>query len=158
SLNGGFVNTQLTTGPGNEGALEAVVLSFTMPIALPANATSRIGVMDLTPNGDGGFVTVRFVDGLKAENSNPSVCTVTQDGISIAPSLGVKTFEIAPCTTLHVGFSTERISSLAPFAGILGEKGSAGGAEIVSASGAATVFANIISELGSAGVQGWSIS
>ena len=157
-FNAGFVYTRLTTGPGNEGAVEAVVLSFTLPITLPTNANSRIAVMGLAPGGAGGFVTLRYVDGLKAESSAPTACTVTQDGSSISPSRAVKTFEIAPCTTLHVGFSTERLSSLEPFAGILGEKGSAAGAEIVTASGAATIFANIISELASGGVQGWSLS
>src|SRR5262249_39099417 len=39
---GGFEKTELTVGPGNEGAVSSVVLSFDHPVTLEANGTAEI--------------------------------------------------------------------------------------------------------------------
>jgi hypothetical protein len=113
--------------------------------------------MDVDAPG-GGFVTLRYVDGLHLENSPRTLNSISQDGNSVTPRLSSRTVEIAPCTKLHVGFSTERVSVPEPFAGILGDRLTGAGGELFSESGRVIVFANIVSQLEHGGVQGWSLS
>ena len=47
ALTGGFTTTELTSGPGNEGAVSAVVLSFKKPLTLPPSGTADILALEV---------------------------------------------------------------------------------------------------------------
>ncbi|MEM7264172.1 MAG: hypothetical protein AAF488_19460, partial [Planctomycetota bacterium] len=81
-----FVVAELTSGPGNEGAVMAVVLDFIAPTTLPTNTTSSIGFIDVgadIPAG-GGTATLRYAEGLQG-SGQPVACIVTQAGQSEIP-------------------------------------------------------------------------
>ncbi len=81
---GGFEKTELTSGPGNEGAISAVVLSFIQPVVLPTNATFQIVRFDVEFPVSAGTTTLEYVDGLQG-SGQPVNNVVTQEGQTVRP-------------------------------------------------------------------------
>jgi len=82
--NNGFQQNQLTTGPGNVGAVSAVILTFFDSVTLPLNTTStiaRIGV-----RGGPASAVLKYVDGLRGAGQ-PVPNVVTQGQVSNFPQL-----------------------------------------------------------------------
>jgi hypothetical protein len=187
---GGFEKTELTaTGPnprscpgGLDGAVSAIVLSFTLPITLPA-ADNTQDILRVSLNGTFpdpltcNSARVFFVDGCRG-SGQPVGNRVTWMGNTIIPSLGECAFMYCgqepprncpdPMHDLQVIIQSENTNHVVgpPFA-----TGSPPGlaptpdlllpAQVVSAPGEATVYAGIVSQLsgqGIGGVQGWSLA
>jgi len=98
-MNGGFEKTEVTAGDiderdcdnGAPGAVSAVVLSFTMPITLPADgdiAIAKVTVGGTVP----GVATLEYVDGCRGAGQ-PVDNNITWGGQTVAPGLG--TCEVA---------------------------------------------------------------
>jgi hypothetical protein len=183
---GGFASVELTTGAGNEGAVEAIVLSFKKPITYPVNGTDTMAIIQVAsaiPAGGGSF-TLLYKDNLQGAGE-PVPNNVTQGGETRTPVLTDKVVELRlppPCCAqdpLNFGFSEANITGAAPWEGIAGaeaegcgNQGMGGTISIETALGdlpSTHVFANVISQNPTtipegetepvvAGVQGWSVS
>src|SRR5688572_167755 len=171
---GGFNKTEVidpAKNGGSGGAVSGVVLSLTEGTTLPANTTQRIAKMGLDakiPAG-GGVAKLLYLDGLRG-SGQPVNNVVTQDGDSQTPvksPLTINLVEVVSCCDdpVNVGFSGAVIRAGAGFEGIADatELCSAGGGEIQvqvaeGSTGAATAYANVVSNLQEGGVQGWSFS
>jgi hypothetical protein len=169
---GGFASVELTTGAGNEGAVEAIVLSFKKPITLPVNGTGTCAIIDVAAviPADTGSFRLLYKDNLQG-SGEPVPNNVTQGGETRIPALTDKTVvlrKIISCTTkpINLGFSPTMITGeTTPWAGVAGTDGSGGSIVRKSAAGAVDppkqlVYADIISQLqdAEAGIQGWSLS
>jgi hypothetical protein len=83
---GGYQQAELTQGNGNEGAVSAVVLSFSQNTTLPINDTSTVAVLTLgtTVGEEDGSILLEFVDGLTG-SGRPVRTVVTQINLSVVP-------------------------------------------------------------------------
>ena len=92
----GYELTELTTGPGNEGAISAVALSAVHPIALDPGGTPydllRLTV-EVTVPTDCQLTTyaLRFLDGLQGSGSLPLDNIVVAQGLSHTPIMRERT-------------------------------------------------------------------
>jgi hypothetical protein len=90
--NNGFELTQLTSGPGNEGVISAVILSLSLPITLDPNETPH-ALLRVTlettapPAGQDETYKIEFIDGLQGPGP-PTDNIVVVGGLSIHPTLG----------------------------------------------------------------------
>ncbi|MBI4605109.1 MAG: hypothetical protein HY721_24360, partial [Planctomycetes bacterium] len=95
---GGFELSELTAGPGNEGAVSTVVLSFESPVTLPAQGTvpvARIALAGTFPPVDcRQLVTVFYADG-RSGSLGPVENRVLQLDLEAEPALGRCAFELA---------------------------------------------------------------
>jgi hypothetical protein len=166
-FSGGFKVTQVTTGEGNQGAIAAIVLSFTMPITLPVNATATVAALDVTvlAAGAGGRFTLRYLDGRRQSNNSPPVSnTLTQAGFSVTPQFAdftATTHSLVECCDAEVvvGFSAGRVSSSVPRVEDLGDSCLASAAALQFDIGSrAEVHVDVVSRLGGKGIQGWSLA
>jgi hypothetical protein len=82
----GFQIVELTSGPGNEGVISAVVLSFTRRLTLPPNATSTILNFDVEFSAAPETASLNYVSGLQGSGQPVSI-VVVQDASSITPRL-----------------------------------------------------------------------
>jgi len=178
-FSGGFKKSELTTKgtgacAGKNGAVSAVVLSFTEPITLPnPPATSVIAKIKAggTIPDPSASAFLRYIDNCQGAGQ-PVQNNITQDGNTVAPNLGsleiALTVKVSCCgKQANVGFSEESKSSATPYDGIVdsgpGAECSGGGGKISrqvaeGATGSTKVFGNISSENAGEGVQGWSLS
>ena len=78
----GFSHNEVTTGDGNEGAVSAIILSFTQDVTLPSDTTSTVARFTLRAGP--GPATLNYVDGRKGVGQ-PVVNVVTQDQLSKRP-------------------------------------------------------------------------
>jgi hypothetical protein len=187
--NGGFEKTELTaTGPNpascpgmRDGAVSAIVLSFTLPITLPAVDNTQ-NILRLTvgctfpDEGTSTPARVFFVDGCRG-SGQPVGNRVTWMGNTIIPSLGECSFECRgvipricpdPDADLQVVIQSENTNHVVgdPFAtgtppGLAPTPDPLLPAEVEAAPGQATVYGGIVSQLsgqGIGGVQGWSLA
>jgi hypothetical protein len=176
---GGFEKTELTTGEGNEGAVSAIVLSFTDGITLePAespHAIVRVTIEGRAPAAEGlcGTWGIAFADNRQG-SGRPVENKVTWRGLTFRPTRGAAAIEICAVTNcctapLNLIFQTQAVGQ-APeaFAGDLRPDCELADVEHNSlvvktregAAGEARVHAGIVSQLDDdgAGVQGWSLS
>ena len=175
-FDGGFQQTELASADGSEGdcegkdgAISAFVLSLLNPVEMPINETRTIAWVEIEtsiPSG-GGAASLTFVSGCRG-SGRPVDTAITQAGGSADPVVVPK--EIALVETvgpppsccdepLLLGYSDEVQRAETARTGILGL-----GEECLGADGAtstseesATVYATI-SDAGSGGVAGWSMS
>ncbi len=100
----GFERSEVTSGPGNEGAISAVVLSFTQPIRLPRNDTAtvaRLGLeLDVPPSGT-STARLRHVDGLRGAGQ-PVENVVSQSGADNVPTFEPLEIQVSAGATLFV--------------------------------------------------------
>jgi RHS repeat-associated protein len=93
----GFELSEITAGPGNDGAVSTVVLSFDLPTSLPPEGTevvARIEVEGEFPSaGCSREVTVFFADG-RTGSSGPVLNRIEQLDLAASPLLGVCSFEL----------------------------------------------------------------
>jgi hypothetical protein len=85
---GGFVHTELTTGPGNEGVTSAVALSFESDVTLPAGGDAdllRLVVEARVPMTGCALVTLLYEDGLQASGA-PIRNLVSRGAIEATPA------------------------------------------------------------------------
>ncbi|MEM7262427.1 MAG: dockerin type I repeat-containing protein, partial [Planctomycetota bacterium] len=185
--NTGFEKSELTEGEGNEGAVSAVVLSFTMPITLEATGDAVIARITLAgsvevPAADAVAVgdildagRVAFVDGRQG-SGQPVENNVTWTGQTIKPSLGecVIQVEIDPVPEIcpvpdangyQMFFAaSEYIESGDQLADALESSVPEGDPNTtvidseVPAEGGSVELIAAISSNGASGVQGWSIA
>ena len=85
---GGFEKTELTEGVENEGAVSAVVLSFTELVTLPASGTESIARIEIQSPFPEVDVTetkvVRYIDGLRG-TGQPVDNVVTHGSFGVLP-------------------------------------------------------------------------
>jgi hypothetical protein len=98
--NTGFQINELTSGDGNEGAISAVVVSFSTAASLSPNSSSSIAT--ITVEGDMGAedstVDLAYREGLSGQG-RPVVNVVTWEGATVSPSLGSCSFSVVPDVT-----------------------------------------------------------
>ncbi|MEM7230937.1 MAG: hypothetical protein AAF517_02105 [Planctomycetota bacterium] len=152
---------------GGDGAVSAVVLSFTMPITLPGNGTeaiARIGVAG-TVGDESSDAAVFFIDGCRG-SGQPVDNKVTLAGETITPSLGRCDFSVVVkpecpfdgnalqviAQEASVGESTDLL------AGMADTPSREEPAQIERVPGDSTVYFAIVSDGLASGVQGWSLS
>jgi hypothetical protein len=174
---GGFNKTEVVDpakNAGQNGAVSAVVLSFTQARTLPSSGTSTIA--DLLVKGTipdpAGLAALRYQDGLNG-SGQPVKNAITQEGNTIKPVLDSKEIQLVPIPTccgakLNLGFSGSKVSSASAYNGIVEApqdppRCTADGGAIVTQVpegqvGKAHVFVNISSNGADTGVQGWSFS
>jgi hypothetical protein len=176
-VNGGFNKTELTTGAGNEGAVSAIVLSFTLPITLPPTGTVDIikATVEATvpacvedENGDLDceplLSRVFFVDGRRG-SGQPVDNKVTYTGQTVLPSKGEAITSVCPNCPKPLVL---RVDVLNP-GSVAGEKSGATVPWTAFADGptlAVQAGVTLISNLGEDdpgtegmdGAQGWSMS
>jgi hypothetical protein len=156
---GGFALAELATGRGNEGAVSSVVLHLKKPVTLQPNGTERIARLELSDGPLDGPITLRYADGLTLDGATYRNLVV-QNGRMLDPVLDSRTFPSLTCGSrgaVNLGFSAAPVSSPVPFDGILGGP-SASGTELVVDSEETEIYANLISQLSTAGAQGWTLS
>jgi hypothetical protein len=183
-FNGGFEKSELADPArsqggcaGKSGAVSAVVLSFTLPITLPQNATATIGIfgVEATIPAEGeGSATLTYVDGCRGAGQAVNN-VVTQDGGSAGADLVPKTIRLVPevdaCpASLNLGFSAINIIDGQGFSPDIAGDGADGkcfanGGQITAEGtpgevATGDIYVNIISNVpeGEAMVQGWSLS
>ena len=107
----GFQINELTSGDGNEGAISAVVVSFSTAAALPPN--SRSSVATITIEGDVGAaahtVALAYREGLRGQG-RPVENVATWEGVTVRPELGSCSFSVVPDVTppaVPAGLSAE---------------------------------------------------
>jgi hypothetical protein len=187
---GGFNKTQLSTkaGAGSQcegknGAVSAVVLSFTSGNVLPLNQTyqvAKLTVDGFTIPAGGGSAKMLYADGCQGAGQ-PVQVALTQGGNTVTPDRTEKIIALREAVTccgksLNVGFSAEKVrSDSVVFEGIVGDTtllcGADGGeidvAVLAGEKGAGSVFVNVVSDLPTdpealppnlGGAQGWSLS
>jgi len=85
---GGFEKSELTEGEGNQGAVSAVILSFTEFVTLPASGTEPIATIEIRSPFPEVDVTetraVRYVDGLQGAGQ-PVENIITHVNIGVLP-------------------------------------------------------------------------
>jgi hypothetical protein len=114
----GFEVTQLATGPGNEGAISACVLSLRKPVTLPAGTYL---ILRLTVVPSDGPCSLAFQDGIRG-SGEPVMNIVTEHSTSRRPAFG--TLEISPpdcngngisdCADIDSGASADCNSNYVP--------------------------------------------
>jgi hypothetical protein len=145
---GGFEKTELTMGPGNEGAVSAVVLSFEQPITLSPSgsphAILRVAIEGETPGelAECNYGTLAYRDGLVG-SGRPVLNAVTYDGRPVPPLL--KDTVVSFCAEPNFALDFN-----AP-ARIFARPGTAAGAAVVCELATSGV------DPGEIGAQGWSI-
>lgn len=170
---GGFDQTEVTTGAGNEGAISAVVLTLRPIVAvLPPDTTQgiiKLGVSATIPPGPApGMGSLEYIEGRRGLGQ-PVDIIVTQDGVSREPVLGKIDIALVPIIApetccndpINVGFSSAVVSSATPYDSIIDDGSGlcSGGGGVINASGASQhVFANISSNVEGDGASGWSYS
>ena len=96
----GFQINEITSGDGNEGAISAVVISFSTAAALPPN--SRSSIATITVEGDvgdeAGAVELAYREGLSGQG-RPVENVVTHEGVTIRPERGSCSFSVVPDVT-----------------------------------------------------------
>jgi hypothetical protein len=106
---GGFNKTEVTSGAGNEGAVSAVVLAFTLPVTLPPSGVVDIVKLtvevpvkeprdldgDEEVDCDPTLSRVFYVDGRKG-SGQPVETKITYKGQSVLPSRGDATTRVCP--------------------------------------------------------------
>ena len=176
---GGFKKSELTTKgvddcAGKNGAVSAVVLSFTENKVLVAGATTQIAIINVSgaiPAG-GGTSTLRYVNKCQGAGQ-PVQHAVTENGATKNPTLGtldIALREVQSCCNaqVNVGFSSSKVDSATTYDGIVDAEGDpaicdGAGGEIVTevpagGQGEGHVYASISSKDAGGGVQGWSFS
>jgi hypothetical protein len=174
---GGFKKSELTTkGTGDcaglNGAVSAVVLSFTQAVTLGLNATKSIAIIGVggTLPAGGGTATLRYVENCQGAGQ-PVQNNVTERGASVTPVKSNKEIRLsvqASCCNAqgNVGFSSSKISSATPYDGILDDgsgncsafNGTISADAAPGTTGTTHAYANISSNAAGEGVQGWSFS
>jgi hypothetical protein len=191
--NGGFEKSELTTlsragseCEGRNGAVSAIVLSFTLPITLDPGGSPhdiiRVTLSGMAPQTEDTCVPciVSFVDGCRG-SGQPVDNKVTYNGETILPSKGSFTTQVCSeppsCVPmpLNIVMQEEPIQpaphqTSALFAGKIGPgtiddmsvEGNTLAVEVREGdTGTKTVYGAIVSQLtagGAGGVQGWSLS
>ncbi len=166
---GGFVQAGTTdrAGEGSEcdglnGAVQAYVLSFTMPITLDPNATSSIAVLicsgtAVVPDVPSEVASLFFADGCQGPGQ-PVGNAVTWDGATVNPEKGSLSIEVGGHGDCHGDGPLSLVFANAespdpdasPVLDVLtNEQGFEGTSQLV---------ASIRSDLPGTGVQGWSLS
>lgn len=176
--NTGFEKSEVTNGAGAgsdceglNGAISAVVLSFTMPITLPSDSVNDIAqlAVDVTISEDGDNTgTVSYTNGCQGVGQ-PVENTVTWNGQTIDPSFSAAeincifeaTCEGAPWNLIAQAEAVGQSAS--PNDGLLSasiDDEASLSIPVPSGSvGSADVYAAIVSNNdGGDGVQGWSLS
>ena len=94
-IDGGFVQAELTTGDGNEGAVIGVVLSFASPVTLPADGASSIATVTVeTANTEAGTnVALAYSNALRGAGQ-PVRAIVTWQGATHNPTLGTTSYAV----------------------------------------------------------------
>jgi hypothetical protein len=153
----GFERTELTTGPGNEGIISAVVLSSSGGSTLPPTGMAsllRVTVESAVPLPvvtGGQFVCepelarVYFVDGRRG-TGQPVENRISFDGLGVVPALGSSTTEVCP------DIITPRYSY------VLNAPTSLTGARGSEVEYAATARLTSVDNPAPDGAEGWSIS
>jgi len=116
-LQGGFDDTELTFGAGNEGAVSAVVLHLKKGTTLPEKtpravvdvARFLLSMMVATDFG-GGLSTLKYVDGLTG-SGQPVDNKITQDGNSKIPERCEIGIEVTPTAAARCRPTTRSSSS-----------------------------------------------
>ena len=174
--------------PQGPGVVSAVVLSFSSGETLPDDQLYRVavlGVEAVIPAG-GGTATLRYEDG-KVGAGQPVINNITQEGATkeaVSTDMTINLIEVQTCCgdEVNVGFSATKIEPADAavdmlWEGVLGDTTELcdGSGQLVAEiqegeTGAATVYANVISQLppldppdtifppNLGGVQGWSFS
>lgn len=166
---GGFLKSELTSGEGNEGAVSAVVLSFTKPVTLDNPDEEPIATLTVeggTLGKIGEVTTVRmfYRDGFQG-SGQPVSNNLTVDGATVQPAFSEcsvnfqlvgppiscpsKDLDGVQLLFTAVGSNLQNPDALANTFPPCGGP--------VSVFGESTVYAAIGSS-GVAGVQGWSLS
>ena len=78
-FNGGFNSTQLTSGPGNDGLVSAIVLSFGELTVLPAESTSSVLFIDVRVGDEGTMAMLEYTGELSAFVDAPPVAINVTD-------------------------------------------------------------------------------
>lgn len=94
----GFEHTELTAGPGNEGAISACVLSLSSPVTLdPAGSPHRILRLDVAPDVAGcPGCRLEYRDGLRPDSA-PVQNLITYGNRPIVPGTLPLAFETCGC-------------------------------------------------------------
>lgn len=167
---------------GKAGAVEAVVLSFKLPITLPLEAEpyviAKLQVEAVIPDGPADDVAgelaaaLRYADGCRGSGQKVDN-NVTQVGTTKKPVKGsfpITILEKISCAgdgKINVGFSSQKLVSADVAEGtdpldiLVGDEGAGGEIAVEVAPGATgvtDVYANVASNLAEGGVQGWSLS
>jgi hypothetical protein len=95
---GGFEQTQLTTGAGNEGAVSCAVLSTNPAVVLPPGSTHRIAKLGLLviPEEECTQARLRYADSLMTKAGALVQNTVNQDGATVEPDRRIKNITVSP--------------------------------------------------------------
>ena len=97
-IDGGFELSELTSGDGNDGAITAVILSFTQPVSLAADGSSSVATVTVestNPDGaDAATVSLEVVNGLVG-GGRPVQSVVTWRGQTYRPSLGSTSYSVS---------------------------------------------------------------
>ena len=172
-FDGGFQQTELAPADGSvgdcegkDGALSAFVLSLLNPVELPLNTTSTIAWVEIETSipAGGGMASLTYVSGCQG-SGRPVDTAITQSGSSVDPVIVPKEIRLegpppSCCEAdLLIGFSDEVQRANTARTGILGlgDMCDAAAGETTSSGDSTTVYATI-SDDGSAGVAGWSMS
>ena len=173
---GGFKKTQLTSGVGNEGAVSAIVLSFTDPVTLPSSGSQevvKLSLLSTVPQpvvDDGGDPScepletrVFFVDGRRG-SGQPVDNKVTWRGTTYLPTKGSASTSICPAIVrpLEMRIDVNAGRPGAPI-GAAAPGGDTTPWYLVVPIGSSTVSADLGVHLssnipGTDGAQGWSLS
>ncbi|MEM7235661.1 MAG: hypothetical protein AAF517_26045 [Planctomycetota bacterium] len=157
----GFEKSELTTGPGNEGAVSAVVLSFVRNISLPSQGTETIAKVEAQALRESETLRLIYVDGLRG-SGQPVDNIITYQGESAVPSLGELSID-APtgdCTKreqpLEYIFQDRTLGQVPEI--YAAEVRDDMTVEVPIRGGAVFVYAALVSQLPAVGVQGWTVS
>jgi len=97
-IDGGFELSELTSGDGNDGAITAVILSFTQAVSLAADGSSSVATVTVestNPDGaDAATVSLEVVNGLVG-GGRPVQSVVTWRGQTYRPSLGSTSYSVS---------------------------------------------------------------
>jgi hypothetical protein len=175
-FSGGFEKSELTpVDPvakpsvgdcaGRDGAVSAVVLSFTLPIVLPPNSTGSTAKVTLeTTIAEGGTSTLRYVNGCRGSGQAVDN-NVTQEGNSVLPTFAAKEVDhliIVDCcvpAALNYGFSASAVRAGPPNTYADSSDTCAALGEVrITPGGPGDVYCNISSDGQDPAVQGWSLS
>lgn len=173
----GFQKSELTEGEGNEGAVSAIVLSFTCPITLPPDGTSVIARIDVsgdfpaeaeqTASGSVSYVGGRQGSGQPVPND------VTWTGVTVSPGIGECAIDLfarpgpqeccnAPLSIFYQRAIVADAQVEEAFAEAIADCVDIAGNNVYEVSGESThVFVGINSSAANglpSGAQGWSLS
>lgn len=168
---GGFDKTETTSGAGNEGAVSAIVLSFTLPVTLPPAGT--VDVIKLTveatvpapvtdDQGDPACEPlnskVLYTNGRRG-SGQPVDNKITWKGTTYLPTLGDATTSVCPKVVKPLVLSVDVRSPAAEKSGDACP--ASWNSEVAPGTGLVDVAAGVVltSNLpGPDGAQGWSVS